>query len=355
MNRKTLTIIILQALIIIIMFWLLVFYGKDEYEAYSQEEQEEEIASPPRVSSENGAAVVTLPTETQRQSGIVTSPLRAAHYQSTLSAFGTVVNLDAYSELRTRYLAAKAEAGVVRASIVNSQKEYQRMLQLNRDDHNVSDRAVAAAEAAWRADEARLAAAETAAASIRDTIRQQWGETLAAWATQQPAGEALQRLLQHRDVLLQITLPFDARMPGKEAALMIEPVGASGKATRATFASAAPQTDAAIQGETFFYRASSDNLRVGMRIAAHLVQSGKAAAGTIIPASAVVWYGGKTWVYQKQSEERFIRRQVSTEREADDGWFDAGNIKSGDEVVTSGAQLLLSEEFKYQITNENED
>ena len=355
MNRKTLTIIILQALIIIIMFWLLVFYGKDEYEAYSQEEQEEEIASPPRVSSENGAAVVTLSTETQRQSGIVTSPLRAGHYQSTRSAFGTVVNLDAYSELRTRYLAAKAEAGVVRASIANSQKEYQRMLQLNRDDHNVSDRAVAAAEAAWRADEARLAAAETAAASIRDTIRQQWGETLAAWATQQPTGEALQRLLQHRDVLLQITLPFDAKMPGKETALMIEPAGAGGKATRAIFVSAAPQTDAAIQGETFFYRASSDNLRVGMRIAAHLAQTGKAAAGAIIPVSAVVWYGGKTWVYQKQSEERFIRRQVSTEQETDDGWFSAGNIKAGDEVVTSGAQLLLSEEFKYQITNENED
>lgn len=355
MNRKTLTIIVLQALIIIIMFWLLVFYGKDEYEAYSQEEQEEEIASPPRVSSESGAAMVTLSIETQRQSGIVASPLRTAHYQSTLSAFGTVVNLDGYSELRTRYLAAQAEASVVRASIANSRKEYQRMLQLNRDDHNVSDRAVAAAEAAWKADEARLAAAETKAASIRDTMRQQWGETLAAWATQQPAGEALQRLLQHREVLLQITLPFDAATPGKSTALMIEPAGAGGKTTRATFVSAAPQTDAAIQGETFFYRASADNLRVGMRIAAHLTQSGKSVGGTVIPASAVVWYGGKTWVYQKQSEERFIRRQVSTEREAGDGWFNTGNIKAGDEIITSGAQLLLSEEFKYQITNENED
>jgi len=30
-------------------------------------------------------------------------------------------------------------------------------------------------------------------------------------------------------------------------------------------------------------------------------------------------------------------------------------LKPGDELVTSGAQLLLSEEFKYQIKNENDD
>jgi hypothetical protein len=355
MNRKTLTIIVLQALIIIIMFWLLVFYGKDEYEAYSQEEQEEEIASPPRVSTANGAVQVTLTPETQQQSGIAVSPLVAANYQPALSAFGTVVSLDSYSELRTRYLAARAEAAVVRASIANSQKEYQRLLQLNRDDdHNISDRAVAVAESAWKAEEAKLAAAETSAASIRDTIRQQWGDALAAWAVQQPAGEALQRLLRYQDALLQITLPFDAATPGKDAVLLVEAPG-SGKPVRAVFVSAAPQTDAAIQGKTFFYRAPADNLRVGMRIAAHLPQHGKADSGVVVPASAVVWYGGKAWVYQKQGADRFIRRQVSTEREAGDGWFNAGSIKAGTEVVTSGAQLLLSEEFKYQITNENED
>ena len=32
-----------------------------------------------------------------------------------------------------------------------------------------------------------------------------------------------------------------------------------------------------------------------------------------------------------------------------------GKINVDDEIVTNGAQLLLSEEFKYQIKNENED
>lgn len=355
MNRKTLTIILLQALIIIVMFWLLVFYGKDEYEAYSREEQEEEIASPPRVSSEQGSTVVTLSKDTQLHSGIVVSPLQPTNYQAGLTAFGTIIGLDAYNELRTRYLAARAEAGVVRASIANSKKEYQRLAQLNQDDHNISDRAVAVAEAAWRADEARLTAAETSAASIRDALRQQWGESLATLAIQQPASDPLQRLLQYREVLIQVTLPFDAANPAKDSVLTIEPAGTRDKPVKATFVSVAPQTDSTIQGKTFFYRASSDLLRVGMRVAAHLSQNGQAAAGFIVPSEAIVWYGGKAWVYHKQSGDRFVRRQVSTEREVGDGWFNAGTFKAGDELVTSGAQLLLSEEFKYQITNENED
>jgi hypothetical protein len=355
MNRKTLTIILLQALIIVVMFWLLVFYGKDEYEAYSREEQEEEIESPSRVSSEEGLAIVTLSEDAQQQSGIVTTPLQPANYQAGLTAFGTVINLDGYNELRTRYLAARAEAGVVRAAIANSQKEYQRLLQLNQDDHNVSDRAVAVAEAAWRADEARLAAAETSAVNIRDMLRQQWGGTLADWAIQHPATEPLQRLQQYRDVLIQVTLPFDAPNPAKDSTLMVEPAGTRGNQVKATFVSIAPQSDSAIQGKTFFYRASSDLLRVGMRVTARLSQNGKVSVGVIVPPDAIVWYGGKSWVYRKESDDRFVRRQVSTDREAGDGWFNAGTLKPGDEVVTSGPQLLLSEEFKYQITNENED
>ncbi|MDR2219964.1 MAG: hypothetical protein LBE24_05220 [Methylobacillus sp.] len=355
MNRKTLAIILLQTLIIIVLFWLLVFYGKDEYEAYSHQDQEEAIASPPRVSSEEGATVVTLSRETQQQSGIVTSPLVAASYQGGLDAYGSVVNMDAYNDLRARYLAARAEASAVRAAIANSQKEYQRLVELNRDDKNVSDRAVTAAESAWKADQARLAAAETTAASLRDTLRLQWGETLANWATQQQPPEPLQRLQQRREVLIQITLPFDAPDPGKNAKLMVEPAGTRERPVQASYVSPAPVSDAAMPGKTFFYRAAPDSLRVGMRVIAHLARDGQSADGVIVPADAIIWYGGQAWVYRKESEERFVRDQVSTERESGNGWFNAGTLKAGDEVVTSGAQLLLSEEFKYQITNENED
>ncbi len=362
MNRKILTIIGLQAFIIVVLFWLLVFYGKDEYEA-STSEQEEEIESASHVvtgkSAENGAATISLPPASQQQSGIATTKLEAASHQANASSYGVVIGLEDLVELRTRYLTARADASVARASIANSQQEYQRLLTLNRDNKNVSDRAVAVAEAALKSDQSRVAAAEATASALRDSMRQRWGDTLANWATQQPVNNVFQRLLQHQDVLLQVTLPFDAATPNKNTPLLVQPSGAKGEAVNASLISASPQTDSTMQGKTYYYRAPADNLRTGMRVTASLATQNNATNGVIVPDTAVVWYANKAWVYQKQGADKFIRRQINTDIEANNesnnGWFNTSGVKAGDEVVTSGAQLLLSEEFKYQITNENDD
>lgn len=362
MNRKVAAIIGLQAIIIVLLFWVLVFYGKDEYEAYTHGNDASEIESKPHITNENGAVVVTLSSASQQQSGIVSRPLNAASHQTSLSSYGMVIGIDPLIELRTRYLSARADANVVRSSIANSQQEYQRMLQLNRDNKNVSDRAVASAEVTLKSDQARVTAAETAANSLRDSIRQQWGETLATWVTG-ASGEPLQSLLQYREVLLLVTLPFDTPKPSKGSTLVIEPTGAGGKPISATYISPAPQTDPTLQGKTYYYRAPAENLRVGMRVDTRLAGHDKSAEGVIVPASAVIWYADKAWVYQKQAvkqgqksgEDHFVRRQINTDSEAGDGWFVAGDLKAGDEVVTNGTQLLLSEEFKGQIKNENDD
>jgi len=96
-------------------------------------------------------------------------------------------------------------------------------------------------------------------------------------------------------------------------------------------------------------------LRAGMRVLARAGLGGAPVAGVIVPAQAVVWHAGKAWAYLKQDEQTFARHEVSAAEELDGGWFNAGGFQPGDEVVVSGAQLLLSEELKYQIRNENED
>lgn len=362
MNRKIAIIIGLQAFIIVILFWVLVFYGKDEYEALTIE-QEEEIESASHVvtgeDAKDGAAAISLSPASQQQSGIVTTKLEAISHQISASSYGVVIGLEDLVELRTRYLTARADANVARASIANSQQEYQRLVTLNRDNKNVSDRAVAMAESALKSDQARVAAAEAAASASRDSMRQRWGDKLADWATRQPANNTFQRLLQHQDVLLQVTLPFDAAAPSKNASLLIRPSGAKGGVINSSLVSASPRTDSTMQGQTYYYRAPAANLRTGMRVIASLATQNNAANGVIVPDTAVVWYANKAWVYQKQGADKFIRRQINTDIEAnnesDNGWFNTAGVKAGDEVVTSGAQLLLSEEFKYQITNENED
>jgi len=376
MNRKVAIIVALQALLIIVMFWVIIFYGKDEYEAYTRE-QDEEIASPERVSSELGATVITISAEAQAQSDISTTELKTGSHQETLSAFGSVISIDPLIEMRTRYLTAVADANVARASLANSQQEYQRLLQLNQDNRNVSDRVVLASQALYKTDQAKLQAAQVQADNVRDNMRQLWGETLAMQATQSNSS-ALQNLLQYREVLVQVTLPFDAAAPRTGDTVWVSPTGSQGKAIRAVYVSPSPQTDATLQGKTYYYRAPADNLRAGMRTSVSSSVSSPVSPsisdpvgntantastkdsahqqGVIVPASAVVWYGGKAWIYRKQGQDKFTRLPIPTNQQHTDGWFsDSGLLKPGDEVVTSGAQLLLSEEFKYQIKNENED
>lgn len=353
MNKRTLVIIGLETLIIVILFWMLVFYGKDEYEAAKQSDQEV-ISSPSHVDSARGAATITLSPEAQELSGIASSALKAATHHGDVSAFGSVIGMDALVELRTRYLAALSETAVVRASLANSQQEYERLYRLNQDNRNISDRAVSVAEASWKADQAKLAAGETAASSLRDTMRQQWGETLADWATQSHPNDAMRQLLAQRAVLLQITLPDQRDLPHR-APLLAEPAGTSGAAVKASFIAASPQTDSAIQGKTYFYLAPAQTLRTGMRLTVHIPAQDQGASGVNVPASAVIWYANRAWVYQKRGQDSFVRLPINTDVETGDGWFNVGALKAGDSVVTTGAQLLLSEEFKYQIKNENED
>lgn len=359
MNRKLAIIIALEAFLIVVLFWVLVFYGKDEYEAYVQGEIEEEIETPNRVSTTQGISVVTLPQAAREQSGIEVIRLEKHQHSSTLNTYGTVVNIDSLIEQRNRYLTAKAEASVARASLTNTQQEFNRLSALNQDDKNVSDRAVASAEALLKADQAKLNAAESIARNMRDSIGQQWGEALAAQATQQTENSAFNRIMQYRDVLIQVTLPFDTASPKAGSSIRVAPTGASSASqahsVQANFVSASPQTDTAIQGKTFYYRAPADSLRVGMRVSIKMNNSNKSTEGVVVPSSAVVWYGGQAWVYRKEEDDRFSRLPIDTANETDGGWFTSTGFKAGDEVVITGAQLLLSEEFKYQITNENDD
>ena len=51
-----------------------------------------------------------------------------------------------------------------------------------------------------------------------------------------------------------------------------------------------------------------------------------------------------------------MKKPVSLENEIQDGWLIISEaLSTNDIIVSKGAQLLLSEEYKYQIKNENED
>ncbi|MCB5189665.1 hypothetical protein LG198_02815 [Methylobacillus arboreus] len=350
MTPKAVAVIIIQACMIVVLLWLLVLFSKDEFEAFNEEE---EIESPLRMHTETGVITVALSAETQQQSDIRTETLALAKHQPVLEGLGSVLSLDGLLDLRTRYMNALGDLAVAKAALSNSQNDYERLALLNQNDRNISDRMLVAAEALYKSDQAKLQAYEAALDNLRYSARQQWGAQLGLAALERNTTPEINALLKYKQVLLRIVLPPQQTEPSPT--LSITPVGSGLPPITAHFLALSPQADPVLQGKTYFYTAPAVNLRAGMRLSSQELDTAKTITGVVIPQNAVVWYGGKAWVYRKQDSEKFVRKPISTEIESNHGWFNRDKIKAGDAIVTNGAQLLLSEELKYQITNENDD
>lgn len=346
-------IIAVMAVIIAVLSWTLIYFARDELGG-EPAGHEDEIESTSAAGIDDGRAVVRVPTEGQKASGIATQALKAGTSEAAIEVYGMVMNPQPLAELRGRYLAAAAESRALRAALAGAESEYQRIEMLHRDDRNVSDQALKSAEARYRTELARQAAAEQGAASIRDAMRSAWGDAITGWATR-PDSPMLEALLLQRAFLVQLVLPYDLPKSAARGRISVAPAMAREKARVARFVADSPQVDPGLPGETYFYVVDGGGFRAGMRVAARVGLGGTPVAGVIVPAQAVVWHAGKAWAYVKQDAQTFARHEVSAAEELDGGWFNAGGFQAGDEVVVSGAQLLLSEELKYQIRNENED
>jgi len=115
--------------------------------------------------------------------------------------------------------------------------------------------------------------------------------------------------------------------------------------------SAAPRTDPRIQGLSFLYVAPAESgVLPGMDVLAFL-PDGNDIEAAVVPPSAIVWWQGRAWAYLRTGPETFARREIPTAQPAPDGsgGYIVRDLPANAEVVTRGAQALLSEEFSAQI------
>lgn len=347
-------IIAVMACVIAVLAWTLVYYARDEW-GLGESAYEEEIESASNATQIDGRPVVRLSAPSQLASGIALRPLEAAASEESVEAYGVVVNIQGLLDTRGRYLVALGEARARRAALAAAETEFKRMQLLFRDDRNVSEQALRNAEARFRSESAQLAAADAALGALDSALRSAWGDVIAVWA-KNPDSAMVKSLLEQRTHLVLVAFPFDLPASALRAGVSIAPVTARDRLRPARHVSEAPQVEALLPGQTFFYLVEGADLRAGTRIVAHANAGGDRQRGVLLPRDAVVWHAGKAWAYVRRDEETFARYAVQATREIGHGWFNLeGDLKPGDEVVVSGAQLLLSEELKFQIRNENED
>ncbi len=295
-----------------------------------------------QVTPQAGAGFLAISKAEQEAGGIVTALLESVLRRQEIKAYGTVMDLQGLFTLRDKFSEAQAQVDKTRANLDTSQKAYERLKTLYGEGQDVSAKSLQAAEAAWRSDAADARAAQQSLETIKATLLQQWGGTLAKWVRE--ASPELQRLYSQDEILIRLTVPPDAAAGPPSPTALVQ--GASEKLGTARFISNSPRTDPRIQGRSFFYIAPAREagLLPGVNVLAHL-PSGPKVRGIIIPAVAVVWWQGRAWVYVQAGEDRFARREVPLDAPVVEGWFVTKGFSAGEHVVISGAQLLLSKEF----------
>ena len=289
--------------------------------------------------------MITVDAETQQRSGIETGVLPSTPHPEQLRAYGMVLDVARLTELSNNYASAKAQVQTAQAKLAMSKPAFERAQKLFSDTHVVSQAQLQAAEAAFGTDQASLVAADAQVRTLTATAYQEWGSVLGKSLVEE--SPTIKALIERQSYLLQITLPPGVILSTPPAAASME----IGKGARGeiTFVSPATRIDPKIQGLSFFYEASAETgVLPGMNVLAFL-PSGKSIEGVAVPGSAVVWWQGRAWVYQRTGKDTFTRVAIATDLPAPDGGYIASDLPKDAEIVVQGAQLLLSEEFRAQI------
>ncbi|MCS3902551.1 hypothetical protein J2T55_000555 [Methylohalomonas lacus] len=312
---------------------------------------------PSRLHHRDGVLGIELPPATQALSGLRTQPADPMQYRPEIEALAEVVDIKPLLDLRSRYRALRADIRISEVKLRQSRASHERLQLLHKDDANISTSQLEQSRAELDSAAARLAAQRQQVASLRDEVTQTWGGTLADWVLDGDSDNGhFQQLLQRQEVLLKVSLGRDQSMPSTTRVIYVNRSDDRLNARKAYYVSVAARTDPSLQGETYYFRSGADKLRVGMRIRTWIPVTGEIIDGVHIPAEAVVWQAGQPWVYLQDGETFFYRRVLDEPVRQGRGWFvPAEQIAAGERIVTRGAQMLLSEEYRWQIPDEDDD
>jgi RND family efflux transporter MFP subunit len=273
--------------------------------------------------------------------------------------------------LQERLVSAHAEAEAAQSSVAAAREELNRLQQLNADDKNASDKSVEEAVARLSAEEGRLKTAQGSVQLIGDTLRPEsdagaaplemakGGQVLEVSA--QPgesveSGQTLIRVASFNHLLARLYVPPGQTIDNSVTRAMVAPTGGGNDAIPARRVSLAASIDPKYQGQVLLFRLSQSKaqLRPGQAVTARLAMPGPEEHGVLIPARAILRYQGQTWVYLQTEAGEFVRRAVTLDHPARGGWLVTSGFQPDQQVVVSGGQILLSEEMKSQLEQDEQ-
>jgi hypothetical protein len=298
---------------------------------------------------------VVLDDDIEAYSGIETQSLNLSTFKPESKAVAKVVDLLPLISLRTHYVELNADLSVAITNEQAAQDEVRRLNALSKATKSVASKNLTYAETNWQQANAESKAIQSKLRVLKDQIQYEWGSALASWLIE-GSSDNWKRLITHQDSLVLVTIPTTHSLPEHVKTIrLIHPISKS--VMSAEYVGEARMTDERLQGETYFFHVKEASLRLGLRLDVWFEAQADALEGIFIPEQAIVWSSGQPWVYVEVEEGRYQRRSVQAGLKADKGIFldEVDDFEDGEELVVSGAQMLLSEEFRWQILDEDDD
>lgn len=268
--------------------------------------------------------------------------------------------------LQTQLATAQADFNTANFSLKAAQTAYERLKALNEQDKNVSDRVVQEAQLKVQTEQVHLQGAQNtlklagdALKSLKSTLApvplviSKGGEVVEMTAHPNESvepGAPILRVSRFNTVIAQVFVPASESVPATAKEAKITPYGSAGNPLNAVRIGNGPTRDPKTKEAVLMFRVTVDDptqhVRPGTPVIASIPAEGEPLQGVTIPRAAVVRYLGKAWVYIVGENNIYQRREVSLDHPLSDGsgWFVNQGFKTGEQVVTTGAASMLSDE-----------
>ena len=339
-------LLVVQAVLILLLVWALAWVGRDEFQK-THEVAEKVVESEDKSAEEEG---VRLDEAAQKQSGILVGHFHAAQYRPLEAYSGVVVDPKSLLEAQQRWDAIKRQIVSAEVLIQQRTQELTRTQGLYDHGRNAAAKDVEAAKSALAQAQQQAQGFDAELRAVIDAVRLQWGDAVAQGFENRPSW--VQKWMQRHIDVIQFALP--AGMQSQKQTWLVEPNPMdTSHGLTANLLGRATQALPGLLGENWLLSTAPTGLPLGATIRV-VSQHGQVQKGVVVPYEAVVRYAGKNWVYVKTESDRFERQPVDADKPMAQGFF-SDSFDLDDTVVVRGAQLLLSEEFRFQIKNENKD
>jgi hypothetical protein len=277
---------------------------------------------------------VTLDAATQTRLGLEVAMPAAMQWEPEVTAYGVVMDpaalAGAYGDLAAADLAAAA-----------SDKEYNRQQSLA-EEHNVSARTLEAAQTSALHD-------DLARTSERAKFKAEWGPVLA-----ERAREILSLITSNQAALVRLDLPAGENLSTPPLSAQILLATSETNPVSADFLDTMPGVDPQFQGQSYLFLVNGQSLPPNAAVSGFLKIPGEPLSGVMIPATAILRYEGRGWVYEQTGTNQFLRDEIPLDYPVTGGWFVSNRVPLTNGVVVTGAQTVLSAELSGGAFNTGE-